>query len=201
MKPCILDIGAYSFVQRTTHECERLPIDDVGEQHKYLPKDRHIPQKTSLSSFYIELWQSCSMLSMRCPPCFSDIVNVTSGMSDKVCLFIQSFTVFIASCVMTLMTNWRLALVAFCLVPFIAASIFNIVIVSEGQYHTPNSVAACVRACLCVRVRVCVCVRARACEFVRTYKCLYMRMCSHNRKRTRAHFVLCMARVCHVTWC
>ena len=132
-------------------------------------------------SIGLSISQRRSMLSMRCPPCFSDIVNVTSGMSDKVCLFIQSFTVFIASCVMALMTNWRLALVAFALVPLITASIVNIVIVSEGLYHTLNSVAAfqsldmCVCVCVCVRARACVCVCARAC--VSACVCAYVRAC------------------------
>ncbi|KAK2167994.1 hypothetical protein NP493_1249g00018 [Ridgeia piscesae] len=55
----------------------------------------------------------------------NDIVNVASGMSDKVSLFIQSFTIFVASFIMALATNWRLSLAAFTLVPFITASILG----------------------------------------------------------------------------
>ena len=62
---------------------------------------------------------------------FSDIVNVMSGMSDKISNFLQNFTVFVVAFIMALATNWRLSLAAFSLVPFIAASVLCAVIVSE----------------------------------------------------------------------
>ena len=62
---------------------------------------------------------------------FSDIVNVMSGMSDKISNFLLNVTVFVVAFIMALATNWRLSLVAFTLVLFIAASVLGAVIVSE----------------------------------------------------------------------
>ncbi|KAK2181043.1 hypothetical protein NP493_412g00010 [Ridgeia piscesae] len=61
----------------------------------------------------------------------NDIVNVMSGMSDKISNFLQNFTVFVVAFIMALATNWRLSLAAFSLVPFIAAFVLGAVIVSE----------------------------------------------------------------------
>ncbi|KAK2148863.1 hypothetical protein NP493_3121g00002 [Ridgeia piscesae] len=58
----------------------------------------------------------------------NDIVNVMSGMSDKISNFLQNFTVFVVAFIMALATNWRLSLAAFSLVPFIAASVLCAVI-------------------------------------------------------------------------
>ena len=62
---------------------------------------------------------------------FSDIVNVMSGMSDKISNFLLNVTIFVVAFSMALATNWRLFLAAFTLVPFIAASILGAVFVSE----------------------------------------------------------------------
>ncbi|KAK2159081.1 hypothetical protein NP493_1733g00026 [Ridgeia piscesae] len=60
----------------------------------------------------------------------NDIVNVMSGMSDKISNFLQNFTVFVVAFIMALATNWRLSLAAFSLVPFIAAFVLGAGIVT-----------------------------------------------------------------------
>ncbi|KAK2167990.1 hypothetical protein NP493_1249g00047 [Ridgeia piscesae] len=58
-----------------------------------------------------------------------DIVNVQSGMSDKVSLFIQGVSVFVISLVMAVWVNWHITLVAFVVLPPLVLFTVGIIIV------------------------------------------------------------------------
>ncbi|KAI0233434.1 Multidrug resistance protein 2 [Lamellibrachia satsuma] len=62
----------------------------------------------------------------------NDIVNIESGMSDKVSLFIQHLSVFVVAIIMALATSWRLSLAVLSLTPLTVVSVISIVIVTRG---------------------------------------------------------------------
>ena len=50
---------------------------------------------------------------------FSDVEKIHSGIGDKVAIFLQFFTTFIATFVLAFVTNWKLALVVSVALPII----------------------------------------------------------------------------------
>ncbi|KAI0228611.1 ATP-dependent translocase ABCB1 [Lamellibrachia satsuma] len=76
------------------------------------------------------VWFNCHDSGSLIVTLSNDIVNVNSGMSDKVCLFIQHLSVFAVSVVMALVTNWRLTLAVLALLPLMTASMIGAVLVN-----------------------------------------------------------------------
>ena len=50
---------------------------------------------------------------------FSDVEKIHSGIGDKLAVFLQFFTTFIASFVIAFITNWKLALVVSIALPIL----------------------------------------------------------------------------------
>ena len=59
---------------------------------------------------------------------FSDIEKIQAGIGDKISVFIQSITTFIAGYVIGYITNWKLALVISVMLPMLS---FMAVIVAK----------------------------------------------------------------------
>ena len=51
---------------------------------------------------------------------YSDVEKIQSGIGDKVAIFLQSFTTFIASFVIAFVFNWKLALAVSVVLPILA---------------------------------------------------------------------------------
>lgn len=87
-----------------------------------------------MSVLFISVFLLCYSLVLIIVCCIvcSDIEKIQSGIGDKVALFLQYFTTFLAGFVIGYATNWKLALVVSVMLPILtvmAATIAKVSIV------------------------------------------------------------------------
>ena len=65
----------------------------------------------------IDVFKLCHLLPHYM---YSDVEKIQSGIGDKVALFLQYFTQFLAGFIIGYVTNWRLALVVSVMLPILS---------------------------------------------------------------------------------
>ena len=68
-------------------------------------------------------------------PCFSNVVNIMSALSDKVSLFIQQFSVFLVAMIMAVVVDWRLSLAVMSITPLMTGAMIATVVVSVKRFQ------------------------------------------------------------------